>query len=240
VGGRIVDAAERYPEAYDGALPLCAPLAPALDFMAERLFDLLAAVEALVPGALPTPRGLTDPAAPASVSPATVEAALAQAPAQAARLADRFEVRPPDLPQVVAYYYAILREVQARAGGNAFDNTGTVYTDLGDDVAVNRAVRRYRADAPAVAYLRQHYSPTGRLARPVLAVHTTYDPIVAARFANAYASTAARAGAQHQFVARFVAADGHCAIPLAPTLAALDALREWAGGGRRPEGGELR
>lgn len=130
--------------------------------------------------------------------------------------------------------------MQRRAGGHAFDNTGTVYTGLGDDVALNRAVRRYRADPAAVAYLRQHYSPTGRLARPVLAVHTTYDPVVAPRFANAYASVAARAGAQEHLVARFVAADGHCAIPLAETAAAFDALRAWANGGLKPASGELR
>jgi pimeloyl-ACP methyl ester carboxylesterase len=232
---------ERQPAAYDGALVLCAPLAPALDVMSESVFDLLVAVEALLPGALPAaPRGLADTTAAARVDGAVVADALGRAPQAAAAVAGRFGIRPADLPVVIVFYYGILKEVQHRAGGHPFDNVGTVYSGFGDDVTLNRRVQRYRPDEKAVAYLRQNYSPTGHISVPVLSVHTTYDPIVAPRFATRYARLTEIAGTQDHFVARFVAADGHCAISPAQLGAAFQALRQWARTGQRPEGGELR
>lgn len=232
---------ERQAAAYDGALVMCAPLTPALAFMSEQLFDLLVAVEAVAPDALPAaPRGLADPTGPGSVAAEAVATALQRVPQPNAALAARFGIRPTDLPGVVAYYYAILKEVEHRAGGNPFDNTGTVYTGFGDDVALNRRVRRYGADRQAVEYLRQNYSPSGRIADPVLSVHTTYDPIVPPRFATGYARITEVAGTQDHFVGRFVAADGHCVISPAQMATAFDALQQWASTGRPPEGGEIR
>jgi pimeloyl-ACP methyl ester carboxylesterase len=232
---------ERQLAAYDGALVLCAPLAPALDFMSESVFDVLVAVDALVPGALPAaPRGMANTTAATTADGTAVAAALGRAPQAAAAVGGRFGIRPADLPGVVVFFYGILKEVQHRAGGHPFDNVGTVYSGFGDDVTLNRRVQRYRADERAVAYLRQNYSPTGRISVPVLAVHTTYDPVVAPRFATRYARLTEVAGTQDRFVARFVAADGHCAISPAQIGAAFEVLRQWARTGRRPEGGELR
>jgi len=41
---------ERYPEIYAGAMPMCGPLSPALDFLEERVFDMLATFEYYFPG----------------------------------------------------------------------------------------------------------------------------------------------------------------------------------------------
>jgi alpha-beta hydrolase superfamily lysophospholipase len=232
---------ERHGAAYDGALVLCAPLTPALDFMSEQLFDLLVTVDALVPGALPAaPAGLADPTAPRMVDAAVLESTLQRAPQASDALARRFGIRPTDLRNVIAYYYLIVKELQQRAGGNPFDNTGTVYSGFGDDTELNRRVRRYSADRRAVEYLRTNYSPSGQISDPVLSLHTTYDPIVAPRFANGYARITEVAGTQEHFVGRFVAADGHCAINTAQIGAAFDVLQLWAKSGARPAGGEMR
>ena len=240
MGGHITVATiERFPEHYDGALPLCGPLSPALDFFDDALFDLLVSFDHLFPRVLPV-AGLADANGPPMVAPQGIEAALKAEPEKAGLLAQRFGIRPPQLAGVVSFYYAILKELQGRAGGNPFDNTGTVYGGFGDDAAFNRGVRRYTATPEAVAYLRRNYTPTGRIVDPVLSVHTTYDPIVAPSHVNQYAVITGLAGTQDRFVGRYVVADGHCAITPAQIGSAFDALRAWARTGTRPAGGELR
>jgi hypothetical protein len=133
----------------------------------------------------------------------------------------------------------ILRELQQRAGGNPFDNRGTVYAGLGDDAASSRGVRRYAADTEAVAYLRAWYSPTGRVEDPVLAMHTTYDATVEPQQMDRYRAQTQLAGTADRFAATFVVADGHCAYTPAQVGAAFDALRAWAATGERPAEGEM-
>jgi len=101
-------------------------------------------------------------------------------------------------------------------------------------------VPRYAADPGALAYLRMHYTPTGLLEDPVLAVHTAYDPGVPPRLANVYNVTASLRGCEGLFVHKYVEAEGHCNI--APDLVgkAFDELRKWAAEGSRPEPGLLR
>ena len=55
---------------------------------------------------------------------------------------------------------------------------------------------------------------------------------------TAYEPLAALAGTSDLFVARFVAATGHCNINPAQTGAAFDALRAWAREGKTPAAGE--
>ncbi len=50
MGGHITMAIiERYPEVYQGAMPMCGPLGPAVDFFNNGLFDMLVTFEAHVP-----------------------------------------------------------------------------------------------------------------------------------------------------------------------------------------------
>ncbi len=56
MGGHITVATiERYPEAYQGAMPMCGPLGAALDFFNNSLFDMLVTFEALFPGTIGSP-----------------------------------------------------------------------------------------------------------------------------------------------------------------------------------------
>ena len=241
MGGLITVATmETRPEAYEGALPLCALLAPPLESL-RRLFDLLAAYDWLFPGMLTTaPGGLAElPATPLATRDAIAAAAHAQ-PERAEALGRRYRVRPQNLPGVVWFFAAILGELRQRAGGNPFETRGTVYHGLGDDTASARGVRRYAADPAAVAWLRERFSPTGRIADPVLAVHTTYDPVVEPDQMDDYRALAQLAGNGDRFAAAYVVADGHCAFTPAQVGAAFDALRTWAATGARPAEGELR
>ena len=240
MGGLVAIAAvEGRPDAYDGALPLCAMLTPTLEAV-RAMFDALAAFEYLFPGVLTRePGGLADlSAAPAPVRDSVV-AGTRPHPERVEAFARRYSVKPQHVPGLVWFLATIVRDVQRRAGGNPFDNRGTVYHGLGDDRASSRGVRRYAADPGAVEHLRAHYAPTGRLADPVLAVHTTYDATVPPEQMDRYRTLAQLAGAADRFAAAYVVADGHCNFTPAQVGAAFDALRTWAATGVRPAEGEL-
>jgi hypothetical protein len=241
MGGLITIATiEGRPRSYDGALPLCAIMTPALEWM-RTAFDLLVSFHYLYPGVLTdAPGGLADlPAAPAPERDA-IFAAVRAHPERAEALARRFALQPRSVPGLVWFYGVILREAQQRAGGNPFDNRGTVYRGLGNDTASARGVRRYAAHPAAVEYLRARYTPTGRIDDPVFAVHTTYDATVAPEQMDRYRTLTQLAGTADRFAAAYVVADGHCTYTPAQVGAAFDALRTWAATGQRPAEGELR
>ncbi|HXW08564.1 MAG TPA: DUF6351 family protein [Vicinamibacterales bacterium] len=235
MGGHITAATiERYPEAYQGAMPMCGPLGAAIDFLNNGLFDMLVTFEALFPGTIGSPY------VRAAGTAANVKAAIAAHPERAAAYAHRF-ARPVDqLPAVLAFFQLIAAELKERAGGEPFDNRNRIYGGFGDDAALNRTVTRHAADPAAREYVRQYASPTGRLADPMLAIHTTVDPLVLGSDVSAYEVLAALAGTSDLFVVRFVDAVGHCNFTSAQTGSAFDALIAWARDKKRPEAGEHR
>ena len=240
MGGLItVGTIETHAAEYDGALPLCGILAPAIDALRGRMFDVLVTFDHLYPGVLTSsPQGLADVEAPVPPRESLV-AAVHASPAGAEALGRRYAVRPESVPGLVWFYAVIFRELRQRAGGNPFDNRGSAYHGLGDDPALNRGVRRYAADSAAVAYLRAWFSPTGRVQDPVLAVHTTYDAVVEPEQMDRYRALAQVAGTADRFAAAYVVADGHCVFTPAQLGAAFDALRTWAATGTRPAEGEI-
>jgi hypothetical protein len=77
---------------------------------------------------------------------ARLRAALEAAPEKASSFAARVQRPVGSLPTVIAFYQRIAEELIQRAGGNPFDNANRVYKGFGDDAALNRGVKRYRAD----------------------------------------------------------------------------------------------
>jgi pimeloyl-ACP methyl ester carboxylesterase len=239
MGGAITLAViESYPDSFDGALPMCGPLVPAVLFFKDPMLDMLVTFEALFGKALP--EKLKPVVEAASLPAETVAKALESDPDLAARFAEHWGMRLQDLPGILVTYHTIYREMVDRAGGNPIDNRNTVYTGFGPIRDSKLEVPRYTADPKALDYARRHYTPTGRLEDPVLAVHTAYDPGVPPRLANFYSVTAALQGCGELFVHKYVEAEGHCNI--APELVgrAFDELRKWAAEGIRPEPGVLR
>lgn len=238
MGGVITLATiEKYPEVYDGAMPMCGPLNVSLNGLQERVFDMLVTFDYLFPNVVGT---LTNLPKGSRLDQTKVKAALEAAPDKAASYAKRYSIAVSDVPGTLAFFYEINREMQARTGGNPFDNRNTIYDGFDDDVALNRGVKRYAADAKAREYLRQHYAPTGRIHDPVLTLHTTYDPLVPGRYISEYDSIARVVGTQDLFVTKFVVARGHCTFTPAQTGAAFEALLQWVRERRRPEAGELK
>jgi pimeloyl-ACP methyl ester carboxylesterase len=233
MGGHITMAIiERYPEAYQGAMPMCGPLGAALEFLNTGVFDMLVTFEALFPGTIGSPYE------PSVETRNKVKAVVAANPERAAKYAQRFGRTVEQLPDALGLFHFVAGELKQRAGGEPFDNRNRIYVGFGDDVALNRSITRYAAVPAAREYVRQYATPTGRLADPMLAIHTTSDALVLGNDVTAYEIPAALAGTSERFVVRFVDANGHCNFTPVQTGNAFDALLAWAREGKRPAAGE--
>jgi pimeloyl-ACP methyl ester carboxylesterase len=236
--GMIPDAtAETRGAEYDGALALCGAVAPTEEGARDRVLPLLAAFDYFFPDVLAAGARLDDASAPADIAPERIEAALVANEANAALLAKRFEIRREDLATHLRFYYVMLRELVVRGGGFPVGNEGVVYAGFGDDAEFNLGVRRYAAAESAAAYLRAHYTPSGRLAHPLMLGHTSYDPTVPPTAALRYQQLAESAGSAPLVVSRTTPGEGHCNFSAEQVGGAFDALVDWVEKGTRPGAG---
>jgi pimeloyl-ACP methyl ester carboxylesterase len=239
MGGLITLATiETYPDAYDGAVPMCGPLAPSLVFMKENIFDHLVTFEALFGKHLP--EGKVPLLEAEALDAAEVEAALASDEELAVKYAGSRGMRRESLASIISMSHMIYAELADRAGGNPIDNRGTIYSDFEPSIDLNEIVPRYAADEEAFEYLKRNYTPTGRLSGPVLALHTTYDAGVPPCLPAVYSSTVGLLDGGEWFVQMRAEADGHCRFSPEQIGKAFDMMREWASAGSRPEPGVVR
>jgi pimeloyl-ACP methyl ester carboxylesterase len=159
------------------------------------------------------------------------------------------------------FIFALRAELEARAGGNPSWNTGVNYVtqllrsaDLREVIALYHAAglsltadlnrlndaKRISADRSAVRYLAQNIAFNGRLAVPVLTMHTTGDGLVVPENEQAYAEAAEQAGDSSMLRQIYVHRAGHCAFTPAETIAAVQALLnrvhtgQWSHAGLEP------
>ena len=231
---------ETHPKSYDGGLALCGPLAPASWFMLRRVFDLCVVFNHFFPGALPPPDKVPAEFRQSPELTGRLMKLLESAP-EAAAQARRWSGIKTDkeLAATAAFFAYILKDLQQRGGGNAFDNRDTIYEGTSDDNALNNGVARYQADEKAAAYVRRYYTPTGRLTRPLLAIHTTYDPLVPPWVTSQYSFLAREAAGAQWFVQQYVQRDGHCQIGADVIGRGFSQLREWKASGKRPPSGAV-
>ena len=231
---------EQDPRDYQGGLALCGVLAPA-DLVMQRAFANRVAFDAFFPGVLPDvdhiPEtfAMNDPA-----TTANVEKALDAKPAEAAILRSLADIHTNrGLADVLVFNTFVIKDLRLKTGGNPFDNRNLIYTGTTNDEILNERVRRYEADPKAIRFLSTFYSPTGQLKRKLLALHTTYDPLVPAATAAYYDEITRRLGNDAFFVQQYVNRDGHCNITAEQTGQAFDELVGWVRDNRRPEPGRL-
>jgi pimeloyl-ACP methyl ester carboxylesterase len=238
MGGELTVATiERYPNRYDGALPLCGLLEPA-SLAIGRGGALLAAFHYYYPDVLPGPLAI-DAATP--LDEALVKKVLAALPSNPTGLAEmmaltRFK-RQEDLADNVVFSTYIHRDLEQKLGAPVINNAEIIYAGGPDDNALNDGVKRYHAPTAALSYLNTWYTPTGLLLKPTLAVHTTYDPIIPANTVAWYADAVTRMASTDQFVQQYVKHDGHCNISGAETATALGELIRWKRSGVKPAPG---
>jgi len=143
-----------------------------------------------------------------------------------------------DLAGTLGFVTYMLLDLQQRGGGNPFDNRGVIYeTPDADYNTLNDGVKRYTADPKAADYVHNWYTPTGHLTKPMLAIHTTYDPLVPVRIPDRYPELLEQSGAQNLFVQQYVKHDGHCAIAPDEIAAGFNELRQWKSTGAKPHAG---
>ncbi len=230
---------ETYPESYHAGLDLCGVVASASNAL-TRAFDARVLFDYYFPGLLPNPAKipkefeLTEQLS--GVVFRRIEA-KPQAAAAVRKLTGIHNNR--DLTGTIILITHILKDVQQRAGGNPFDNRNTIYTGTPDDNALNDGVKRYAADKGALAYLQRYVTLTGHLAHPVLAIHTTYDPLVPPAIPNDYALLTREAGAGDLFVQQYVKHEGHCQITAEETQKGFQELRRWKDSHQAPHAGWL-
>jgi pimeloyl-ACP methyl ester carboxylesterase len=150
------------------------------------------------------------------------------------------------------------QEAETHAGGNMSWNTGVDYArllarsanrtevealytraglSLRDDLAALAHAPRITPDLPAVGYMIRNIVFSGRIAKPMLTIHTTGDPLVPVQVGRAYADTVAGAGRATLLRQAYVHRAGHCTFTTGEMLAALQTLERRIDIGRWPDTG---
>lgn len=194
MGGLVALAsAEQQPGAYDGVLSMCGLNTSAEEFFQQAVLPGLVAFDVLYPGVLPagTPG---EAGMPTHVPAETFEQALRGDEARARLLARRYDTPRARLAESLMMRYAVLGDLNRRAGGFPLDNTGYVFAGFGDDDAFNRAARRYVGDPRAMAWLRAHGTLAGDLRLPVVLQSNHDDWIVTGDYGERYARQMRQAG----------------------------------------------
>ena len=108
------------------------------------------------------------------------------------------------------------------------------------EIAAHRQVRKQNcvlkenADRAALNYYERNYQPTGRIAFPVVTLHTERDPAIPYANENVYAGLVPAAGRSDWLVQRAVNRWGHCTMTTSEVLDAFTALETWVQTGQRP------
>jgi len=243
-GALVVAELELNPKPFAGGLDLCGSVGPT-DLAFQRRFAWRAAFDFyfpnLMPPLVPTPPDFRE----SHALRVRVLDALTANPAAATALRGLMDLHSDrDVADQIVYFTFVVADMQHRAGGNPFDNRNFLYsgaspTSTAADNALNDGVRRYAAEPQARDYLLHHYTPNGRLGRPMLALHTTYDPRIPGNTLAVYGEQVAIAGFSQNLVQQYVRRDGHCAFTQEEVGRTFDELIQWIHNGKRPPAGLL-
>jgi len=124
-------------------------------------------------------------------------------------------------------WYAVFatNDATAKLGGNPFDNRRRRYSGSDDDALLNRSVPRFAADPAVLDEMRRRYETSGRLASPLVTIHTTGDQVVPYGQERAYTLKTVRQGSLLRHVNVRVRRYGHCNFTEKEVLAAFSILR---------------
>jgi hypothetical protein len=241
---RFLMLAEKNPKLFDGALPMCG-LVGGGPLQVEYLLNLRVLFDFFYPGVIPgtafeIPQWLDFEA---HVVPA-VTLAISTNPAPAIEMAgvDQLEIQNASIPELIGsilsgLYYNIVgtEDLLGRTHGRIMvGNTNTVYMGSMDDDALNADVQRYEATPDAANYLDHWYQPSGKLAVPVVTLHTTRDGAVPFFHEVAYAGLVSATGRSDMLLQLPVDAFGHCAFTIPEQVGAFLALKTWVETGLKP------
>ncbi|MCY7348386.1 MAG: hypothetical protein LH614_19495 [Pyrinomonadaceae bacterium] len=142
-------------------------------------------------------------------------------------------------------------ELERRAGGPVVQNLNRVYylTDeektylatLGISASIADAylaalnARRNISAPPASRlYVEQNARYSGKILKPVLTLHTLYDPLVPVSHERDYSFTVARAARENLLFQTYTNGNGHCNFTGEQLIASLTAITNWVNTGVKP------
>jgi len=133
---------ERYPEIYAGAMPMCGPLSPALDFLEERVFDMLATFEYYFPGTIGSAVDVPADVKFSFTGSEKVREAIKASLEKASMFAKGYNVTLNEVPGVMSFWQAIVKELTRREAvcrrytGDGSQNHNKRLEPLGDLFAI--------------------------------------------------------------------------------------------------------
>jgi hypothetical protein len=130
----------------------------------------------------------------------------------------------------------LFREIGERTtkGRSAFSNVDVRYSGSSNDEDLNRNVVRFAADPEALAALKADGAPNGKLAIPVLSIHSINDPQVAVEVQSVYRDIVHAAGHGDRLVQAYTNENAHTGQSAPELGTALDALMQWIEKGVKP------
>ena len=192
MGGLVAaQAAERYPEVFDGVLALCGVYG---SYVVEsaHIANFRAVFDYFFPGLIPGDAVSVDEStmfAWESVFVPQVVAALTKVE-NAGKVRQLLSVT--KLPvggenpvavvnaivEVLSMQVYAVEDVKMRLGGYPFGNRYIRYSGSDNDRALNRGVQRFRADPAAICAAQRLFGTTGQLQMPLVSMHGTGDHLV--------------------------------------------------------------
>lgn len=224
-GGLVTTLAiEQRPDIFSGGLACCGPVG---DFQKQMNYwgDFRVVFDYFFPGiltsfggdAMNVPQSLIDAWVSEAV-PQAVGVALANNPLATMQLLSVTQVPTLGTSEtilqtvigILSYNILATNDGIKTLKGNPFDNTTTQYIGSFDDEALNAGVARFKASQKALDSIAASYQTTGQLARPLVTMHTTLDPIVPYMHEDLYALKIVANGSQDNYFNIPIIGYGHC------------------------------
>jgi pimeloyl-ACP methyl ester carboxylesterase len=242
---------EEFSQSYDGALSLCAPMGGAA-YQTKYLGDFRVVFDYFFPSVFRDEFKAFEVPELAYLNWDTslgyaqqIAAAMALNPSAASQLfkVTRVALNSQDLSgsavqaALSLLFYSIWEtpDLLATAGGIPYDNRLTLYLGSNNDFALNRRVERVASDADARSYLRQFYQPSGQLHRPLVSLHTVFDPLVPFNHELIYLGLTTLAGQRKNLTILPTTSYGHCNFQQAEVLGAFGLLVSQSNGQLSPQ-----
>ena len=243
-GALVVAELELNSKVFEGGLDICGSVGPT-DLAFQRRFALRAAFDFYFPGIMPTLVPTPTDFQESRLLRDRIEEAMKANPVAAAAMRSIMGLHSDrEVSDNMNYFTYVIGDIQRRAAGNPFDNRNYLYSgsslvNSASDNQLNDGVKRYTGDAKAREYLIHHYTPTGHLNKPMLALHTTYDPRIPTNTLGFYGEQVAVNGFSQNLVQQYVKRDGHCTFTSEEIGRTFDELLVWLHTGKRPTPGML-